>query len=63
MGLQFPPLPPTVCLDDLGSIKSDALEWVNSDQYNAAVGIDTVLGVAIANGMKNFEESSFQSCM
>lgn len=53
VGLKFTPSPATVGLDDLRTIKRYALERVDSDEDYSAVGVDTVLGVAISNGMEN----------
>lgn len=55
MWFQVTPFSTTVCLNDLGAIQSNALEWVNGDEYYAAIGIDAVLSVAVSNGMEHYK--------
>lgn len=53
MWLQLASPTTTICLNDLGAIERDALEGIDSDEDDSTVGIDAMLGIAIANGMQN----------
>ena len=53
MGLQVTPPPAAVSLDDLGTIKGDALKGVDSDKYDTTICIDAVLGITVSDGMEN----------
>lgn len=51
MWFELSPSPAAVGLDDFGTIERDALERVDSDEDYSTVGIDTVLGIAVSDGM------------
>ena len=53
VGLQFSSLSTAVGLDNLRAILGDTLERVHSDQNDATVGVDTMLCIAVPNGMKD----------
>lgn len=53
MWLQLPSPTTTIGLDNLGSVESDALERVHGYQDNATIGIDAMLGITIADRMKD----------
>jgi hypothetical protein len=44
----------TVRLDDLGTILGNALKRVHRDQNDATIGIDTMLGIAVPNSVKDW---------
>lgn len=51
MWFELPPSPAAVGLDDFWTIERDALERVDSDEDYSTVCVDTVLGIAVADGM------------
>ena len=54
MGLKFASPPAVVCLDDFGTIEGDTLEGVYSDEDDSGVCINAVLGVTIADCVKDW---------
>ena len=56
MWLQLSSPPTAICLDDLGAIEGDALEWVHGNQHNTGVGIDAMLGISVSNGVEDCRE-------
>jgi hypothetical protein len=54
VGLKFSSPSPTVRLDDLGAILSNALKWVHGNQNNATICVDTMLSIAIPNSVKDW---------
>lgn len=54
MRLELASLSASVGLNYVGAVHSDALERVDSNEHDAAVGIYTVLCISIANGMKDW---------
>lgn len=61
MGFKFSSLSSAVGLDDLGSIESDALEWVYGNEDNSTVCVDAMLGIAIPDCMKNLSYDALVS--
>lgn len=53
MRLQLPSPPPTICLNNLWAIECNALERVDRDQDYTTVGVDAMLGIAVADSMQN----------
>lgn len=53
MGFELASPAAIVCLDNFWAIEGDALEGVDSDEDDTGVGVDTVLCVTIADGMKD----------
>lgn len=45
--------PSAVCLDNLGSIESDALEGVYGNEDDSTVCVDAMLGITVPDCMKN----------
>lgn len=43
---------PTISLDNFGTVESDALKGIDSNEYDPAVSVDAMLGVSVANGME-----------
>lgn len=60
MRLEFPSPSTAVCLNDLWTIKSDSLERIHGYKDNARVCINAMLGIAIANGMENWNANDRQ---
>jgi hypothetical protein len=56
MWLEFASLSSTVRLDDLRAILGNTLKRVHRNQNDATVGIDTMLCIAVPNGVKNWAE-------
>jgi hypothetical protein len=56
MWLEFSPLSSTVRLDDLRAILGNTLKRVHRDQNDATVGVDTMLCIAVTNGVENWAE-------
>jgi hypothetical protein len=54
--LEFSSLSSTVRLDDLGAILGNALKRVHRNQNDATIGIDTMLCIAVPNGVKDWAE-------
>ena len=54
MWLEFASPSTVVCLDDFGTIESDALEGVDSNEDDPGVRVDAVLGVTIADCVKDW---------
>jgi hypothetical protein len=46
----------TVSLDDLRAILGDTLKRVHGDQNNATISVDTMLCIAVPNGMKDYAQ-------
>ena len=57
MWLEFSSPSSTVRLDDLGVIHGNALKWVHRNQNDATIGIDTMLCIAVPNGVKDWGEN------
>lgn len=57
MGFKFSSPSSTVCLDNLGAILCNTLKRVHSDQDDATVGVDTMLCIAVPNGMKDYTDN------
>ena len=55
MWFELPPSPAAVGLYDFWTIERDALERVDSNEDYSAVCVDTVLGVAVADGMQDWD--------
>ena len=55
MRLKLPSLPPTICLNDLGSVQRDALEGIDSYQHNTTVCIYTVQSIAIPDRVQHLK--------
>ena len=53
MWLEFASPSTVVCLDDFGTIESDALEGVHGNEDDSGVRVDAVLGVTIADCVKD----------
>lgn len=53
MRLEFTTSSTIVRLDDLGAVKSDALEGVHGDENNAGVCVYAMLGISISDGVEN----------
>ena len=53
MRLKFSPFSTGVRLDDLRPIQSDTLERIDGNEDDTAVGVNAVLGIAIADCVKN----------
>ena len=53
MWLQLASPPTTVRLNNFRAIERNTLKRVDRDQNYATVGVDTMLGIAVANGMQN----------
>ena len=56
MWLEFSSLSSTVCLYNFWAILCNTLKRVHRDQNDATVGVDTMLCIAVANGVKNCAE-------
>jgi hypothetical protein len=56
MWLEFSSLSSTVRLDDLRAILGNPLKRVHRDQNDAAIGVDTMLRIAVPNGVKDWAE-------
>ena len=54
MRFEFASPPTAIGLDDFGTIESNSLEGVHGDENDAGVSIDTVLGIAIPDSVKNW---------
>ena len=54
MRLQLSSSPPTICLDNLRAIECNTLERVDRDQNYTTIGVDTMLRIAVADGMQNY---------
>ena len=57
MRLEFTTSSTIVRLDDLGAVKSDALEGVHGDENNAGVCVYAMLGISISDGVEHLRES------
>ena len=53
MGLELSSPPATVCLDNLGAIESDTLEWVDGNKHNSTICVDAVLRISVADGVED----------
>ena len=54
MWLKLASPPAVVSLNDFGAIECDTLEGVDSDENDSRICVDAVLGVTIANCMKDW---------
>ena len=54
MWFEISPPPAVVSLNDFGAIECDTLEGVDSDENDSRICVDAVLGVTIANCMKDW---------
>ena len=53
MGLELSSPPATVCLDNLGAIESDTLEWVDGNKHDSTICVDAVLRISVADGVED----------
>ena len=49
-------------MDDLWAIEGDVLEGVDCDEDDTGVGVDAVLCVTIADGVKDLENRNVSGC-
>lgn len=57
MWLEFSSLSSTVRLDDLRAILGNTLKRVHRNQNDATVGVDTMLCIAVPNGVQDWVEN------
>ena len=54
VGLKVSSPSSTISLDDLRAILGNTLKGVHGDQNDAAISVDTMLCIAVPNGMKDY---------
>jgi hypothetical protein len=54
VGLKFSSPSSTISLDNLRAILGDTLKGVHGDQNDATISIDTMLCIAVPNGVKDW---------
>lgn len=58
MWLQVTSFSSAVGLDDLWAVKSDSLKRIDSNKHDSAVGVYTMLGIAITNSVQDLQWGS-----